>query len=338
MPPPGLAGFQLDDVDQENSVSMTWSIDPTGTLRHKKTGTKISPETGITVDGQEYSLCAEDLDFEEKHLGAGAGGVVMKATIKKTGEKVAVKTIKADDAAKRQQLLNEIRGLVQAQGCPNLVQWYAGFAERKSNAVHVVLEFMDRGSLRDLTKKCAANGIVVPANFMACVSLQIICGLHHLHEHRLLHRDIKPENILHNQAGEVKLTDFGIARDLDCTLAMAETFVGTVTYMSPERCTGNDYSFASDIWSVGMVLFELATGKYPFENVANFPQLFENLTEKPEPRLEAGAYPPSMCDFVAKCITRDVAQRADGAMLKEHDFVQGAERYQPEFASWLSTL
>merc|ERR1719159_2268511 len=116
----------------------------------------------------------------------------MKAVIKKTGEKVAVKTIKADDGAKRQQLLSELRGLVSAQGCPNLVQWYAGFAERKSNAVHVVLEFMDRGSLRDLTKKCAANGIVVPANFMACISLQIIRGLYHLHEHRLLHRDIKP--------------------------------------------------------------------------------------------------------------------------------------------------
>ncbi|CAJ1432699.1 unnamed protein product, partial [Effrenium voratum] len=86
---------------------------------------------------------------------------------------------------------------------------------------------------------------------------------------KMLHRDIKPENILHNRAGEVKLTDFGIAKDLDKTLAMAGTFVGTVTYMSPERCLGQDYSFASDIWSVGMVIFELSTGRYPFSATWN---------------------------------------------------------------------
>jgi len=122
------------------------------------------------------------------------------------------------------------------------------------------------------------------------------------------------------------------------TLAMAETFVGTVTYMSPERCTGNDYSFASDIWSVGMVLFELATGKYPFGNVGNFPDLFVNLTENPEPRLDVNVFPASMCEFVAMCITRDVALRADTQLLLQHDFVQGAERYQEEFAAWLPAL
>jgi len=87
-----------------------------------------------------------------------------------------------------------------------------------------------------------------------------------------------------------------------------------------------------------VVLFELAAGKHPWQNVGNFVQIVENLTEKPEPRLGKDEHPPSICDFVAKCITRDVKQRADSEQLLTHEFVQDAERYQEEFASWLSTL
>ena len=81
---------------------------------------------------------------------------------------------------------------------------------------------------------------------------------------KVLHRDIKPENILLNSKGQTKLTDFGISRDLNSTVAMAATFVGTATYMSPERALGQDYSYASDIWSLGMVIYEMATLRPPF--------------------------------------------------------------------------
>merc|ERR1712014_421320 len=100
---------------------------------------------------------------------------------------------------------------------------------------------MDLGSLRDLHRR-SPNG-QVPSNYLAIITWQTLAGLKYLHDKHLLHRDIKPENILHNSAGAVKLTDFGIAKDLDTTLAMAGTFVGTATYMSPERCIGEDYSF-----------------------------------------------------------------------------------------------
>merc|ERR1719378_1034554 len=140
---------------------------------------------------------------------------------------------------------------------------------------------MDRGSLADLKRKLPKGSGVPPAH-LACVTMQIMKGLEHLHERKLLHRDIKPENILHNAKGEVKLTDFGIAKDLDSTLAMAGTFVGTVTYMSPERCLGQDYSLSSDIWSVGMVIYEMATGRSPFADISAFPVLLDYLCDKPE--------------------------------------------------------
>ncbi|CAJ1432698.1 unnamed protein product, partial [Effrenium voratum] len=152
---------------------------------------------------------------------------------------------------------------------------------------------------------------------------------------KMLHRDIKPENILHNRAGEVKLTDFGIAKDLDKTLAMAGTFVGTVTYMSPERCLGQDYSFASDIWSVGMVIFELSTGRYPFSDITSFPVLFDHLCEKPEPRLDPEYFPEELVEFDALCLTRDVSRRADTEYLLAHPYVTYNVPSADQLAEWL---
>jgi len=334
--PPKMMKLEIEEIDNDASVSMTWSIDPSGTMRHKGSGLKVSTDTGITFEGQEYRLSPEDIELDtSSHLGAGACGVVQKGVIKKTGVAVAVKTVKVDDKGKREQLLNEIRGLVQAEGCPHLVQWYAGFVSKRTNAVHVALEFMDLGSLADLKKRLHGQG--VPPSHLACITSQIMKGLDHLHDRKLLHRDIKPENILHNRLGQVKLTDFGIAKDLDTTLAMAGTFVGTVTYMSPERCLGQDYSLASDIWSVGMVIYELATGKYPFADISTIPILFEHLCDKPEPRLDA-SFPPELCDFVAACLTRDVAKRQDTPHLCRHAFVGPCAGAQEELAALFASL
>jgi serine/threonine protein kinase len=328
--------FELDDCEGE-FVSGTWSIGPSGTMRHKQTGMKVSTDEGITFEGHEYKLSPEDLEMDPDHkLGAGACGVVSKGVIKKTGQQVAIKTVKVDDKPKREQLLNDIKGLILAEGCPNLVQWYAGFVSKKNGAVNVVLEFMDLGSLADLKRRCGSGG--VETRMLASVTQQIMLGLAHLHNKKVLHRDIKPENILHNRAGEVKLTDFGIAKDLDATLAMAGTFVGTVTYMSPERCLGEDYSFASDIWSVGMVIYELSTGRYPFADISAFPVLYEHLCEKPEPRLDEALFPPDLCSFVGYCLTRDVARRPDTFSLCGHGYVTKDVPSQEELSGWLATF
>ena len=96
---------------------------------------------------------------------------------------------------------------------------------KSTSVVHVALEFMDLGSLADLKKRLGGSG--VPPFYLSNITYQIMNGLDYLHKKKMLHRDIKPENILHNRSGFVKLTDFGIAKDLDKTLAMAGTFVGT---------------------------------------------------------------------------------------------------------------
>merc|ERR1719453_1603549 len=155
---------------------------------------------------------------------------------------------------------------------------------------------MDLGSLADLTARLQGMGVPLP--HLSCIAAQMLGALAHLHARRILHRDVKPENVLHNSRAEVKLTDFGIAKDLEATCAMAKTFIGTATYMSPERCMGEDYSLSSDIWSFGMVVFELATGRYPFHDVSTFPALLASLCDRPEPRLDTAQFPATCCDFV----------------------------------------
>lgn len=329
--------LQEDEADQTLSVSMTWCVGEDGSLRHNPSGMMVSPDRGVLMDGREYRLSPQDIEMDSgSTLGTGSGGVVQAGVHKPTGMRVAVKTVKVDNKEKRDQMLHEIRGLIQAAGCPYLVQWYAGFVAKDTGLVHVVVELMDRGSLADLRRRLDGQG--VPPSHLACIAGQISRGLQHLQSRRLLHRDIKPENVLHSLAGEVKLTDFGISKDLDSTVGVAATFVGTANYMAPERALGKDYAFRSDVWSAGMVVYELATGRYPF-TTKSFLDLYENLCVQPEPRLDGAAFPAVLCDFVKLCLTRDELKRADAFTLVEHQLVrsQGPEQ-KAAMSHWLASL
>lgn len=330
----------IDDADADLSVSMTWEVDEDGALRHNPTGLKVSCDRGVEFYGHQYIMSPQDIETDgDTPLGTGASGIVQAAIHKPTGMRVAVKTVKVDNKVKREQMLSELRGLIQAEGCPHLVQWYAGFVGRDTGLVHVVVELMDLGSLADLRRRVGV-GYPVDPYYIQSIAAAITRGLQHLQSRRLLHRDVKPENILHNTAGQVKLTDFGISKDIASTVGVAATFVGTANYMSPERALGKTYSFQSDMWSAGMVVYELATGQYPF-NTKVFLELYECLCVQPEPRLEnaGGDFPAPLCDFVAQCLTRDETRRPDANVLVGHDFISGVgDAEVAQLAAWFGTL
>jgi serine/threonine protein kinase len=298
---------------------------------------KVSPDTGIEINGHEYRLSPHDIELDrDATLGTGSSGVVQAGVHKPTGMRVAVKTVKVDNKEKREAMLAEVRGLIQAEGCPYLVQWYAGFVSRDTGLIHIVVELMDRGSLADMRRRLEGHGM--PEDQLACIAAQIVRGLRHLQSRRLLHRDVKPANILANSYGQVKLTDFGISKDLNSSVGVAATFVGTATYMSPERALGKDYSFQSDMWSAGMVIYELATGQYPFPTTV-FLELYECLCVQPEPRLDPARFSPPLCDFVAQCLTRDETRRLDANSLLEHElFAHIGDAQVAALAEWFATF
>jgi serine/threonine protein kinase len=263
-----------------------------------------------------FGMDPRDIDVEvDCVLGRGAGGFVTRAIHRPSGTPLAIKQVVLQDKSKRDQLMNDIRALIEGQRCEYLVRLFAAYIHGDSGRVHLALEFMDRGSLEDLLKRVKQP---IPERVLSAIVKQILEGLSFLHGNKLIHRDIKPGNILLHSDGSVKISDFGISKTLDNTANICDTFVGTATYMSPERALGKDYSFSSDIWSVGMIVYEAATGRYPFPSLTSFPVLFDHLCHRPEPRLDSDAFSPELQDFVSRCLDRDPARRYSAMQLLDH--------------------
>jgi serine/threonine protein kinase len=281
-----------------------------------------------------------DIEVESNsYLGRGAGGIVTRAIHKPTGIPLAIKQVQLYDKGKRDQMMNDIRALVEAQQCPYLLRLYAAYYHNETGRVHLALELMDVGSLEDVLKQLKDP---IPERFLSAIIAQVVRGLEFLHSKRLIHRDIKPGNVLLSSDGSVKISDFGISKTLDNTANICDTFVGTATYMSPERALGREYSFSSDIWSLGMIVYEAATGNFPFPSLSSFPVLFDHLCHRPEPRLDSSLFSHVLQDFVAHCLQRDPLKRLTAAQLLQHPFLQqltdNQELLRREFSAYLRQI
>jgi len=162
------------------------------------------------------------------------------------------------------------------------VKSYGAFFDE--GQVKLVLELMDHGSLDDILKLLEGRTApLIPEPVLSKITQQILNGLMYLHKIKhQVHRDIKPGNILVSSSGACKLSDFGISKELGVTIGLCNTFVGTMIYMSPERINGKRYSYSSDIWSLGLVLFEIAIGKFPYPKPSTYIEMMETIMNSPE--------------------------------------------------------
>ncbi|XP_014230540.1 dual specificity mitogen-activated protein kinase kinase dSOR1 isoform X2 [Trichogramma pretiosum] len=200
-------------------------------------------------------LCDED--FEKLgELGAGNGGVVMKVRHKKYGLIMAMKLIHLEvKPAIKKQIIRELKVLHECNFA-HIVGFYGAFYS--DGEISICMEYMDGGSLDLILKKAGR----IPEPILGTITSAVLKGLSYLRDkHAIMHRDVKPSNILVNSAGEIKICDFGVSGQL--IDSMANSFVGTRSYMSPERLQGTHYSVQSDIWSLGLSLVEMAIGMYP---------------------------------------------------------------------------
>jgi serine/threonine-protein kinase len=198
----------------------------------------------------------------DKELGSGAMGTVYRATYDKTGQKVALKVMSAglgssDTAQARFEREGEI---LKQLNHPNIVKLFG--VGRSHGMRYYAMEYI-QGEPMD---KVFLRRGRFPWEETATIARQLCGALQHAHEQGIIHRDLKPSNLMMLPDGTVKLTDFGIAKDLDVTqLTAANCTVGTAAYMSPEQCRGDkDMTFKSDLYSLGIVLYEFATGRKPF--------------------------------------------------------------------------
>jgi serine/threonine protein kinase len=205
--------------------------------------------------------------------------------------------------------------------CPYIVALYDAFISPTEGNINMVMEYMDGGSLQEVVDSGGCECEEVLAN----IADSVCRALAFLHARHQIHRDIKPSNLLINHKGEVKLSDFGIVRDVsEGENLNANTFVGTMVYMSPERINGSSYSFASDVWSLGLSLMAVALGRFPLPTEGGYWGMLHALTHGAMPALPTERFSSEVVDFCNSCLHKDPARRPTAAQLLEHAFLRRA--------------
>lgn len=335
----GLSNLPASAQGSDRSLQESFMLSQSGTFKTEdfklnKTGLVMqdisaeggSPDRGAgsgTSPGSMHGLDVKDLAELETlgELGRGASGVVYKARHTPSGTIVAVKQVPILEKPKRDQIVSELRIMRQHLACPWLVPLYNAFYDDAK--VYTVLELMDGGSVEDLVAKHAPEGGLKDERELGKVALQMLNGLNYLHRQcHQIHRDLKPANVMLNSKGAVKITDFGITSQLLNTAGYASTFVGTTIYMAPERLQGDRYSYSSDIWSFGLIILELASGKYPYPNAASYFELLQCIMEGASPSLPEGDCSNELGEFIGICLDKEAGHRPAAKDLLKHPWVR----------------
>jgi serine/threonine-protein kinase len=266
----------------------------------------------------------------ESIIGRGGMGVVYKAIDAQLDETVAIKTLPGDVMSRSPEDLErfkrEIR-LARKITHRNVLRTYDyGEAE---GVYFISMEFVRGYTLAELLEEAPAHQMV-PRVGMG-IARQICRGLEAAHEQGIIHRDIKPQNVLIDHKGEVKLMDFGIARmaEMHEGMTQAGLIVGTPHYMSPEQVQGKQLDPRSDVYSMGVMLYEMLAGQKPFTSSSLTGVLTAHITENARPpielRKEIGR---RVNDIVMRCLAKDPKARFAnaGELLHELDTVQMQQR------------
>lgn len=261
----------------------------------------------------------------------------------------------------RKQIVRELQ-VGHECNSPYVITFYGAF-QNEARDIVLCMEYMDCGYVLILARlpsksdNCSSLDRIskdfgpVRVDVLGKITESILGGLVYLYEaHRIMHRDIKPSNVLVNSRGMIKLCDFGVATET--VNSVADTFVGTSTYMAPERIQGGAYTVRSDVWSVGLTIMELAIGRFPFDAADSSPgdrassgpmgilDLLQQIVHEPAPKLpKSEAFPAILDEFVAKCLLKNPDERPSPRQLYDHDhFVQAAKRTPVDLQEWAVSL
>jgi serine/threonine protein kinase len=205
---------------------------------------------------------------KQRILGKGSFGMATLYEDTATGELVVVKDLNLQcikKAADIEAVHNEIQILKKTASHPNIVHYLDSSFDGKFS-MQIIMEFCDAGDLSDLIEKLEQSNTPMPQTQVLSLITQILMGLHHLHhDHRILHRDLKPQNIFLTSGGVAKIGDFGVSTVLSQNVEFAKTFCGSPFYLAPELCEEKRYNGKADLWSVGVMLYEMMALRRPFD-------------------------------------------------------------------------
>ncbi|KAG5509795.1 hypothetical protein GH5_05664 [Leishmania sp. Ghana 2012 LV757] len=241
-----------------------------------------------------------------KLIGKGNMGTCTLARNNEDGKYYVIKQVDLTRMSKkdRQQSLNEARVLSSLRH-PNVINYVDSFLARKSDNLCIVMEYAESGDVSTRLKR--SYGVNVPERQVLDWFIQLVLSLDYVHQRKILHRDVKTQNIFLTHENLIKLGDFGIARTLANTYDQARTFVGTPYYLSPELILEQPYDHRSDVWALGVVLYEMLTLKHPF-NAKDMKGLLQRILAVQYDPLST-LYSTELREIVARMLVRDPAGR-----------------------------
>jgi serine/threonine-protein kinase len=240
-------------------------------------------------------------------VGSGGMATVYKARDNVLGRTVAVKVLR-EQYVHDAQFVARFRREAQAAANlahPNIVNVYD--VGQDGDLHYIVMEFIAGDNLKALIKRSAPLSI----DRAVSVAIQMLAGLEYAHRSGLIHRDVKPQNVVITAEGSVKVTDFGIAKSVsDLGLTEAGTALGTAHYFSPEQAKGERVLPQSDIYAVGVTLYEMLTGHLPFESDSVMGLAFKHISEAPRPPRQLNPSVPARLEaIVLKALAKEPSER-----------------------------
>mmetsp|Transcript_88274 Transcript_88274/g.248554 ORF Transcript_88274/g.248554 Transcript_88274/m.248554 type:complete len:845 (+) Transcript_88274:97-2631(+) len=257
-------------------------------------------------------------------LGRGASGVafIVRPKLQPELQFVAKELclVRSDEKRRRDAFVEG--QLLRDLSHKNIVRCFDVFQD--DEMMYIVMEYANGGDLSGRIQARKAENRRFSENTVMFVFVQICTALQYIHSRKIVHRDLKPPNVFVVGEGElqtctVKLGDFGIAKMIECTMGQAHSTVGTPSYLSPEICKNNPYGMKSDIWSLGIILYELACLKVPF-SAGNLPAMALMIcTSEPKPLPEE--FGAALTELVKALLQKDPAKRPQVAMVLQNPYV-----------------
>ncbi|MCL6471487.1 MAG: Stk1 family PASTA domain-containing Ser/Thr kinase [Firmicutes bacterium] len=252
-------------------------------------------------------------------IGSGGMADVYKAIDTVLDRPVAVKVLHKY-FAEDEDFVSRFRREAQAAASlnhPNIVNIYDWGSE--NGTYFIVMELLEGQSLK---KYISSKGTIKPREAVE-IARKVLSALNFAHKHNIVHRDIKPHNIILTRGGEVKVTDFGIARAGTSTMTQTGTILGTAHYLSPEQARGQDVGVTSDIYSMGVVLYEMLTGRVPFDGDNPVAIALKHVHEFPIPPRDINPdIPDELQIIVAKAMAKNPDSRYQSASEMRNDLMR----------------